>query len=412
VDYILDFVYFYPLTMAFVWMFGTMLFQFFRDNSPASPPPAGPDAPLVSVLIPCHNEEECIEETLRCLAHQDYPNFEIIAVDDASSDRTGEILRSLQEEFKNLRVLTLKSNQGKGTGMNMAALHSRGEYLICIDADALLDKHAIKWFLWHFNSSPRVGAITGNPKVRNRTTVMAKIQVGEYSTIIGMIKRAQRILGKIYTVSGVIVAFRKKALMSIGFWSNNMVTEDIDVSWKLQLDHWDIRYEPRVLCWILVPETLKGIWRQRLRWSQGGSEVLLKYAPAMFHWKNRRIWPVFMEYMLSVIWCYCLTMTGILWILGFFVELPAEWAVRSLMPGWTGIMLSVICLLQLGTGLLVDSKYDRTMLRLAPWLIWYPAIYWMVNCFVTVVAFPKAVFKKKSTLAVWESPDRGLNENA
>ncbi len=406
-DYVLDFIYFYPLTMAFVWMFGTFLFERLRDRS-ASVPELPPDPPLVSILIPCHNEEDCIEETIGYLKLQTYPNIEIVAVDDASTDRTGEILKALQERTPNLRVITLKSNQGKGTGMNMAALASKGEFLVCIDADALLDKDAVRWFMWHFNSSPRVGAITGNPKVRNRTTVLAKIQVGEYSTIIGMIKRAQRILGKVYTVSGVIVAIRKRALLSVGFWSNNMVTEDIDVSWKLQLDHWDIRYESKALCWILVPETFLGIWRQRLRWSQGGSEVLLKYASRMFQWKNRRIWPVFLEYLLSVIWCYCLAFTGVLWLLGLLVDLPPELAVNSLIPGWTGILLSGVCILQLTVGLAVDSKYDPTIMRLVPWLIWYPAIYWLLNCAVTIVAFPKAVFKPKSALAVWESPDRGL----
>jgi len=407
-DYILDFIYFYPMTMAFVWIFGTIIFQFFRDNTPRKTIDEGPDSPFVSVLIPCHNEEDCIEETIRYLSKQTYKNFEIITVDDASSDNTGKILKNLQTDFKNLRILTLKSNQGKGTGLTMAALHSKGEYLVCIDADALLDKDAIKRFLWHFQTSPRVGAITGNPKVRNRTTILAKIQVGEYSTIIGMIKRAQRILGKIYTVSGVVVAFRKKALLRVGFWSNNMVTEDIDISWKLQLDHWDIRYEPRVLCWILVPETLKGLWRQRLRWSQGGSEVLLKYAPFMFKWKNRRIWPIFFEYMTSIIWCYCMFMTLVIWLMGFFIDMPPEWALNSIIPGWTGILLGTICLLQLFTGLALDAKYDRTVFKLIPWLIWYPAIFWMLNCIITIVAFPKAVMKKKSALAVWESPDRGL----
>ncbi len=394
--------------MAFVWIFGTFLFQSLRDRSGEKAPEFAPDAPLVSILIPCHNEEDCIEDTIRYLQLQTYPNYEIIAIDDASVDRTGEILRGLQKEFASLRVITLKSNQGKGTGLNMAAMACKGEFIVGIDADALLDKDAIRWFMWHFNSSPRVGAITGNPKVRNRTSILAKVQVGEYSTIIGMIKRAQRILGKVYTVSGVIVGLRKKALISIGFWSNNMVTEDIDISWKLQLDHWDIRYEARALCWILVPETLTGIWRQRLRSTHPPTHVLLKYAHCLKQWNNRRIWPIFIEYMISVIWCYCMAFTAAIWLLGLFIEMPAGLEVRSLIPGWTGILLSGVCLLQLATGLSVDSKYDPHIFRLIPWLIWYPVIYWIVNCAVTVVAFPKALFKPKSTLAVWESPDRGL----
>ena len=76
------------------------------------------------------------------------------------------------------------------------------------------------------------------------------------------------------TLNAGIAAFRRQALADVGYWSPDMITEDIDISWKLQLRHWDIFFEPRALCWILMPETLKGLWKQRLRWAQGGAEVL------------------------------------------------------------------------------------------------------------------------------------------
>ncbi len=405
--YVLDFVFYYPLMMSFVWMSGGFIFSFFREKRFFGRPELK-EHPLVSILIPCHNEEECVEDTIEYLNYQTYPNIEIIAVDDASRDRTLEILTRLQKNHKNLRVIRLMSNQGKGTGLNMAAIACNGEYIVGIDADALLDPHAVEWFVWHFQSSPRVGAITGNPKVRNRTTLMAKIQVGEYSTIIGMIKRAQRILGKVYTVSGVVAAFRKKALLDVGWWSNNMVTEDIDVSWKLQLDHWDIRYEARALCWIYVPETIKGICKQRIRWAQGGNEVLLKYFPKMLSWKNRRMWPLYLEYAASVAWCYLFVGTVLLWMLHFFVQVPESLLVKNIMPGWTGIILALTCTVQLCMGVVMDSRYDPSMRKVIPYLIWYPAIYWLVTCLTTVVALPRAILKKRTELAVWESPDRGL----
>src|SRR3546814_20032176 len=116
----------------------------------------------------------------------------------------------------------------------------------------------------------RVGAVTGNPRIRNRSSLLGQVQVGEFASIIGLIKRTQRVYGRIFTVSGVVAAFRRRALDHVGYWSLDMITEDIDISWKLQRDHWTIFYEPRALCWILMPETLRGLWRQRLRWAQGG----------------------------------------------------------------------------------------------------------------------------------------------
>ncbi len=406
-EWLFNFVFFYPFCMAFVWIAGSIIFRLFiKMYLPAVPAVAG--TPPVSILIPCHNEEDCIEETVRRLQRIDYPVFEIICVDDASRDNTPAILYRLQDEFSNLRVITLKSNQGKGTGMCMAALCARSEHLMCIDADAILDPASVRYMMWHFQNSSRVGAVTGNPKVRNRTSILAKVQVGEFSSIIGMIKRSQRVLGVVYTVSGVVVMFRKRALLEAGFWSNNMVTEDIDVSWKLQLTGWDVRYEPRALCWILMPETIKGIFKQRLRWSQGGNEVLLKYWHCLKNWSQRRMWPLYIEYAISVFWCYCFLLTVLLWAVGLVFTLPLGWRVDSLLPSFAGVVIALTCVLQFSVGLLFDARYDPTMRKLIPWLIWYPAIYWVVNTAVTIVAFPKALFRNKSKLAVWTSPDRGV----
>ena len=405
-QFIYSFVFHYPLFMAFVLMTGGFCFHFFREGKK----PVGelPEEPLVSILVPCHNEEECIIQTIQYLKDQEYKNVEIIAINDSSTDKSLDILKALQRSQSNLRVINMTTNQGKGMGLTMGAMAAKAEYLVCIDADALLDVKAIKYFMWHFLRFSRVGAITGNPRVRNRTSIIGKIQVGEFSSIVGMIKRTQRIIGKVYTVSGVIAAFRKSALMSVGFWSNDMVTEDIDISWKLQLKFWDIRYEPRALCWILMPETIRGLWRQRLRWAQGGNEVLRKYGRSMFDWTQRRIWPIYIEYVVSIIWAYLFALTIVMFFLDKVVDLPPGIEVRSIVPGWTGVILAIVCLWQVLIGLLIDSKFEKGIVKMFFWLIWYPAVYWVLNAAVTIIGLPKALFKKKGTPAIWESPDRGF----
>ncbi|MGD8845399.1 MAG: poly-beta-1,6-N-acetyl-D-glucosamine synthase [Desulfobacteraceae bacterium] len=407
-EVLFNFVFLYPLFMSYVWMIGTLLFHTFRSGK-EEPHAFETPMPKASILIPCHNEQGCIRESIEFLMKQDYPDFEIIAIDDGSTDDTLKILSELQKKHNCLRVVSLKSNQGKGTALTMGALASQSEYLVCIDADALLDPQAVRHFVWHFKNSPRVGAITGNPRVRNRSTILGKIQVGEFSAVVNMIKAAQRIVGKIYTVSGVIAAFRKEALLSVGFWSDNMITEDVDISWKLQLKFWDIRYEHRALCWILMPETLQGVFRQRVRWAQGGNEVLLKYSKFLFDWRQRRIWPIYIEAMLGLLWTYCFGITAVLWILHFFIELPPSLVVRALFPpGWTGCFLALTCMLQFAIGLWVNRSFEKETLRLFFWLIWYPFLYWVINAVASMIGFPKALFKKRGALAVWESPDRGV----
>ncbi len=405
-QFIYDFVFYYPLFMAFVLMIGGVVYNFLRESKDQDM--VFKESPLASVLIPCHNESRCIRETIHYFEKQEYPNFEIIAIDDGSTDDTLSILKEMQNNNPRLRVVELTSNQGKGRALTVGAIAARGEYLICIDADALLDPKAIGYLLWHLLNFPRVGAVTGNPRVRNRTSILGKLQVGEFSSIVGMIKRTQRVLGKVYTVSGVAAAFRKTALLSVGFWSHDMMTEDVDISWKLQLKFWDVRYEPKALCWILMPETLRGLWRQRLRWSQGDSEVLRKYFHSMFDWKQRCIWPIYAEYVVSVFWSYMLLLTFLIYFISLFVPLPASIVVRSIVPGWTGTILAAVCLMQLGIGLMIDSKSEPKIFRMFFWLVWYPLIYWILNAAVTIVGFPKAMLKKRGTPAVWDSPDRGF----
>jgi biofilm PGA synthesis N-glycosyltransferase PgaC len=260
----------------------------------------------------------------------------------------------------------------------------------------------------HFLSSSRVGAITGNPRIRTRSTLLGKVQVGEFSAIIGLIKRTQRIYGRVFTVSGVVTGLRKSALHRVGYWRTDMVTEDIEVSWALQRDHWDVRYEPNALCWILMPETLRGLWRQRLRWAQGGAEVLFRYGTSLLQWRKRRMWGVLTEHVLSIVWAYAMALTIALWGLGKFVTMPEALEIRSILPEWYGVILGFTCLLQFGVALAIDGPYENGLGRYYYWMIWYPIVFWIINMLTTVVGVPKAALKRRGTRAVWVSPDRGL----
>ena len=141
--------------------------------------------------------------------------------------------------------------------MNTGALLAKHELLVCIDGDALLDPHALHWIAHAFQLST-LGGLAGNARIRNRTSILGRLQVGEFASIIGLIRRAQTVYGSLFTVSGVICAFRKRALEEAGWWSPRTITDDIDVTWRLQVAGWRVVYEPHALVWILMPETLKG----------------------------------------------------------------------------------------------------------------------------------------------------------
>ncbi|KGE53205.1 poly-beta-1,6-N-acetyl-D-glucosamine synthase [Xanthomonas axonopodis pv. vasculorum] len=405
-----QFAFFYPIMMAFFWISGGLYYFFRRERKsrPRNAPPPIVEYPLASLLIPCHNESDNLDETIGSALAQRYPNYEVIAINDGSRDDTGARLDVLAARHPRLRVIHLDRNLGKANALRMGALASRSEYLICIDGDAMLEEFAMHWMIWHLSSGPRVGAVTGNPRIRNRSTLLGRLQVAEFSSIIGMIKRAQRVYGRIFTVSGVIAGFRRTALHRIGYWADDMMTEDIDISWRLQLDHWDIRYEPNALCFILMPETLKGLWGQRLRWAQGGVEVLLRHGPSLFSWRKRRMWGVLLEYITSVLWAYSIVLIAVLWAPRQFFALLATGHIQALLPQWHAAAMVLVCLLQFASSLIIDRRYEKGIGRNYFWVIWYPIAYWLLSLCTTVVALPKTLLKRRGKRAVWVSPDRGI----
>ena len=410
-----DFIYYYPLFMAYIWIFGALIFYFrfeWRQQGNSENLPELTEFPPVSILIPCYNEAENIRETVEILLEQKYPNFEIIAINDGSKDNTLEILQSLTQQHTQLRIVNLHTNQGKAMGLRTGALLANSEILVCIDGDALLAPEAIAWMVRHFINKPHIGAVTGNPRIRNRSTLLGRIQVGEFSAIVGMIKRAQRSYGKIFTVSGVIAAFRKSALHDIGYWSNDMVTEDIDISWKLQLGGWSIYFEPNSLCWVLMPETLEGLWKQRTRWAQGGTEVLLRYFKELFHWSSRGMWLLYGECLISIVWAFLILVHLIFAPIELFTE--STWqSLHDLSPSWTSMLLSLTCLIQFGVSLFIDSHYELKtggVARYYYWMVWYPIVYWIINVGTTIVGSVKAVKKKRGQRALWVTVDRGLRQ--
>src|SRR3954447_21347507 len=350
----------YPFVMAWYWMAGGVLFYITRER--AMPPQNHPQPiehwPPISILVPCYNEADNAEETLSTAAAVDYPEFEVIAINDGSRDNTAQVLDRLATRIPRLRVVHLAANQGKATAMNVGAMLARHELLVCIDGDALIDPQTLRWVARAFGRSD-VGGLAGNPRIRNRTSILGRMQVGEFSSIIGLIRRTQTNYGHLFTVSGVICAFRKRALADAGWWSPRTITDDIDVTWRVQVAGWRVIYQPNAIVWILMPETLRGLWKQRLRWAEGGAQMMVDFFRTMITGRTPGLLPVYINYTLSVIWAYLMVLSltvGLLWSVG----LAPPWLLRGfqIVPQWWGLTLAVTYLAQALVSHLVEHRYE------------------------------------------------------
>jgi biofilm PGA synthesis N-glycosyltransferase PgaC len=400
----LGFFAMYPVVSSVVWV--TTALQFFvrRERGPGHEteiPETLEAYPQVSVLIPAFCEEKVIAETLASATRIDYPNYEVVVVDDASTDGTREALRPFVESGK-VRLIAKGMNEGKAMALNDALPCLRGEILLIMDADATPDPQILRWMVPHFQSA-RVAGVTGNPRVVNRETFLSQLQVVEFSSIVSLLRRAQRIWGRILTMSGVVGAFRKSALLDVGRYSPEMATEDIDMTWSLQRANYDVRYEPRAVVWMKVPRTLHALVKQRRRWALGLAQVLRRHASVVVSWRARRMWPVYWEAVLSIAWAYCFVCLTSFWIVSYAAGIPPVGA--SPIPNWWGMTIGTMCLIQLLTGVLLDSRYDRTLMRHFPVAVSYPIIYWMLMSLITALATPRGLLSpaRRGQVTQWQT---------
>jgi biofilm PGA synthesis N-glycosyltransferase PgaC len=402
----------YPYVMAWYWILGGLMFHWLRERRepPFDQPPVLPEYPPISVLVPCYNESAQVEETFAALDRVLYPHFEVVAIDDGSSDDTFAQLRRLQDRYPRMRVVRLVENGGKAMALNFGALAARHEIIACIDGDTLIDPHALTWFARRMRNDPGLGGVTGNPRIRNRTSVVGRLQVGEFSGIVGLIKRAQSVYGSLFTVSGAICAFRKRALHDAGWWSSQTLTDDVDLSWRLQMAGWRMAFEPKALAWILTPETVRGLWLQRLRWSQGGTDVALRSFPALFRRQGLHMWPIWLNWLISMLWAYATLIMLVAWCMGGLrVGELFQLQGFGFVPGQAGMLLAVHYLLQALVALALDRRYEHGIMRALFWVIWYPLAFWVLQAATAVVGLPSALLRLRRD-GRWTSPDRGFRQ--
>lgn len=400
----LAFLALYPIVTAAIWVMTALLYARQRET-PAEADAfydiADADLPRVSLLVPAYREETGLESTLEALHGLDYPDYEVLVVDDGSPDGTSAVARRHVARDARFRLLRKVANEGKAMAMNDALPLLTGEVVVVVDADARLHRDALRPIVAHFVRLPRVAGVTGNPRVANRTTVLAELQTLEFTSIVSLLRRAQVVWGRVLTVSGVISAFRLSALRDVGGFDPSMATEDIDVTWRLQRRFYDIRYEPRALVDMTVPASLGALWRQRRRWATGLIQVLRRHRAVLTGWKTRRQWPVYIEALLSILWAHVLVVMIAFWAVCIACHVPPPGA--SPFPNVWGMVVATACLLQLATGVALDSRYDAGV-RGAFWLApLYPLGYWMLMALVTLRSTLPALFAGQPPVAVWST---------
>ncbi len=251
--------------------------------------------PTVSILIPARDEEKVIGRLLQRLTELTYPKekIQVVIVDDASSDGTGEIADAFAKEHANFQVLhrnKMEGGKGKTAAMNAGLAHSTGEILLCFDADYYPQKNIMEKLTKPF-ADPKVGAVQGRVVVLNEpqnliTRLVALERIGGYRVD----QEARGKLGLIAQFGGTVGGFRRSLLESLGRWDEHILAEDTDLTFRVHLAGYRVRYVGDAECYEEAVDSLGKYWSQRYRWARGHMQCCFKHSVNVLRSRKLKFW--------------------------------------------------------------------------------------------------------------------------
>ncbi|MGE5411648.1 MAG: glycosyltransferase [Clostridiales bacterium] len=346
--------------------------------------------PFVSIIVPVYNEGKVLRGSIKSLLELDYPNYEIIIVNDGSTDDTKQVGQSLvgfhQGKLSSVRVsLISKPNGGKSRALNAGIQFSKADFVLCMDGDSQLSTNSLRDGIKHF-ADPEIGAVAGNVKVMNRKKMITDLQALEYVEGLNMARSAQSFIKLVNIIPGPLGIFRKKAIIDAGWYSSDTFAEDADLTLNIMAAGWKIYYEQNAISFTEAPESLTQLLKQRYRWTRGILQSILKHKkhlinPTINFSNSIVLWSMFYE---ALIWPIMNIFANL-----FFIVIALLYGMSNLLAFWW----AAIALLDLMTALYCVAV-EKEDIRLVP----YALIYRLV--FILMIDITKAMATVEEFLGI------------
>jgi biofilm PGA synthesis N-glycosyltransferase PgaC len=317
----------------------------------------------VTVVVPAFNEGAMIQAAIGSLLDLDYPEYDILIIDDGSTDDTLARARELEGRYGNTTVRVIrKAHGGKASALNTGIALAETPYVVCMDGDCRLSPDTLRHGMRHF-ADPRVAAVAGNVKVVNRNNVWTKLQALEYIEGLNLTRRAQGFLRAVNIIPGPIGLFRREVLVSVGGFATDTFAEDADLTLTILTAGWQIAYEERAIAWTEAPEELLGLIKQRYRWTRGILQALRKRGGSLTSSESGVVVWVSLQAMLfeAVIW----PAMNVLGNLFFSVAALSTGAASAVVYWWL-----LLTMLDIAAALL-SIAMEREDLELVPYALVY-----------------------------------------
>ena len=234
--------------------------------------------PFVTVMIPAHNEESVITNTVENILKIDYPNFEVIVIDDRSSDNTGSVIKNLEAKHEQVRALIREKDAfpGKSAVLNDALKMAHGEAILVFDADATVEPDFLNKLVPNLEPAD-VGAVQARKIIRNKdVNFLTRCQNNEYTFDTYLQVSRDAIKGAV-ELRGNGELIKRQALEDIDGWNNYTITDDLDMSTRLHIKGWDVRFCPDACVYEEGIVYVFPLFRQRRRWLEGTIRRYLEY---------------------------------------------------------------------------------------------------------------------------------------
>jgi len=279
--------------------------------------------PFVSILIPAHNEELVIEDTVLNMLSVDYEKYEIFVIDDRSEDNTSIVIKKLSEKYPRVKYLIRDKDAfpGKSAVLNDAFILTKGEVICVFDADARIKQDFLKKILPCL-SDPETGAVQARKVISNKDiSFITRCQNNEYALDSHFQEGRDCIKGAV-ELRGNGQLIKREALIGVDGWNNFTITDDLDLSTRLHLKNWDIRFCSDVEVYEEGVTDFVSLLRQRRRWVEGSIRRYLDYFTEVFFSKDISLrvsldmWAYISEFVLPVWLLSEWTIQGINYIKG------------------------------------------------------------------------------------------------
>ncbi|WP_019205803.1 glycosyltransferase family 2 protein [Limosilactobacillus ingluviei] len=360
--------------------------------------------PFVSILVPAHNEGIVIVRTVRALLALDYPpeRYEIIVINDNSSDNSAALLAELQAKDPNRQLTVINTDQtnggkGKSNALNIGLQAAKGSVIAVYDADNTPEKPALRILVAELLADPKAGAVIGKFRTRNKNaTLLTRFINIETLSFQWMAQAGRKQLFNLCTIPGTNFVIRRSLLEKIGGWDVKALAEDTEISFRTYLMGYHINFQPAAVTWEQEPQTLLVWFHQRTRWVKGNIYVILKNLKLLGDPKSKAI-RFDLMYFLSI---YFLLMTSLVISDTVFI-LSVSGLLHTSINGFSNwLWFFAIVLFVLGTFITITTeKGEMTLSNLLLIVVMY-LVYsqmWLAVAFYGMLMYlQEQIFHKKA----------------